>query len=204
MAQEFAWGDGERVMFLGDGNTEDPQGYAQLVPAMVTARYAERKIEYLTRGVGGNRIGDLLGRLGRDVLDNTPNPTWIIISIGLNDVESERIGTPIGRFRDYYRELLLRLKDTKATLVCCTTTVDGEELTNERNLALQKYNDAIREIAFAEGAQVVDVNAVFLEAIRQAQARDPNFRFTLDGVHLNSYGHYLLAFALLASLHFAV
>ena len=204
MAQEFAWQDGARVMFIGDSITEDPLGYAQLVPAMVTARYPDRRIEYMIRGVGGNHIGHLIDRLDRDIFDNNPNPNWIIVSIGLNDSGGERIGTPLGRFRDYYHELLLRLLGTKATLVCCTTTVDGEELENARNQTLQGYNEAIREIAFTHGAQVADINAAFHEAIRLAQSRTPAIHFTTDGVQPNNYGSYLLAFTLLRTLHFSV
>ena len=204
MALDFDWQDGERVMFLGDSIMEDPQGYIRLVPAMVTARYPERLIDFSLRGIGGNRIGDLLERLDRDILDSEPAPSWISIGVGLNDVEARGIGTPLGRFREAYRELLLRLADTKAKLVCLTTTVRGEELDSADNKALAGYNEAIREIAFAQGAQVVDVQAAFQDAIRRAQARDPDFRFTVDGVHLNASGNALLTLTLLKGIHFAL
>ena len=204
MAQDFVWNDGERVMFIGDSLTEDPQGYTRLVPAMVTARYPELAIDYSPKGVGGNRIGDLLERLNRDVLDSDPLPSWISISIGLNDVQQDAAGTPPGRFRELYDALLLRLLKTKATLVCLTTTVLSEDPDTGLNRMLEPYNDAIRDIAFARGAQVVDVNAIFQDAIRRAQSRHPNFRYTTDGMHLNTYGSYLLAMTLLNALHFSL
>ncbi|MHB9133064.1 MAG: SGNH/GDSL hydrolase family protein [Armatimonadota bacterium] len=203
MAQDFIWQDGERVMFIGDSTMEDPQGYTRLVPTMVTARYPERAITYIPRGVGGNRIGDLLERIDRDILNGSPLPTWIVIDIGINDVQDgANTGTPLGRFRELYSALLQRLKDTGANLMCLTTTVIGEELGNEMNRKLVGYNDAIREIAFQQGAQVVDVNTVFQDAIRRAQARNPNFRYTTDGRHLDAYGQYLVAEILLGALHF--
>lgn len=204
MALDFSWQDGERVMFLGDSITEDPQGYTRLVPALVTARYPERVIEYYQRGVGGNRIGDLSERLERDVLNVMPQPSWISISIGLNDVYHNGTGTPLGRFRELYSEILQRLKMTNATLMCLTTTVLGEELQNEQNQKLAGYNDAIRAVAFEQGAQVVDMNAVFQQAITRAQMRNPNFRYTTDGMHMNVYGSNLMAETLLNALNFSL
>ncbi|HEY3376555.1 MAG TPA: SGNH/GDSL hydrolase family protein [Armatimonadota bacterium] len=201
MAQDFVWQDGERVMFIGDSLTEDPDGYTRLVPLLVTARYPERAIDYRPRGVGGNRIGDLLERINRDVFDNDPPPSWIGVSIGLNDVQHESSGTPPGRFRDSYEALLLRLEETKAKIMCFTTTVLSEELDNAQNAALEPYNTAIRDLAFAHGADVADMHTAFQEAIRNAQAHNPGIRFTTDGEHLTDYGRYLMSLVLLRALH---
>ena len=204
MAQEFTWHDSERVMFLGDSITEDAEGYARLVPALVTARYPELYIVYQPRGVGGNRVGDLLERLDRDVFTSEQMPTWISISIGVNDVWQGATGTPLGRFRDLYTALLERLHDTGARLACFTTTVISEELADDKNAALTGYNNAIREIAFAQGAEVVEMYDTFIDALRRAQARDPAFRFTTDGVHMNDAGRYLMTLTLLKALHFTL
>jgi lysophospholipase L1-like esterase len=204
MTLDFSWADGERVMFIGDMVTEDPLGYTRLIPAMVTARYPERRIEYYPRGVGGNRVGDLLERLEPDLLGNLHRPTWVSVSIGLNDVREGAAGTPLGRFEELYAALLERLLEWKARLVCLTTTVKGENLDNADNRALVAYNEAIRAIAFRHGADVVDVNQAFHAAIRNAQAVNPDFRYTIDGMRLNAYGNYLLAFIMLQSLNFSL
>ncbi len=204
MALDFSWQDGDRVLFLGDSLTEDAQGYARLVPDMVTARYPERHIVFIPRGVGGDRISELSGRLDRDVFDNDPLPNWITVSLGINDVFHEASGTQIGRFRALYDEILKRLLASKARLLCLTTTVIGEELENKSNTILAQYNDAIREIAFANGAMVVDMNVAFHDALQRAQARTPDFRYTTDGVHMNSYGSLLMAMTLLKALHFSL
>ncbi|MHB0935644.1 MAG: GDSL-type esterase/lipase family protein [Armatimonadota bacterium] len=204
MALDFSWVDGDRVMFIGDMVTEDPLGYTRLIPAMVTARYPERRIEYYPRGVGGNRVGDLVERLESDLLGNMPSPSWVGVSIGLNDVQQGATGTPPGRFQELYAELLERLATWKARVVCMTTTVKGEDLQNEDNQRLMIYNDAIRTVAFQHGADVVDVNQAFHVAIRQAQAVNPDFRYTIDGERLNVYGNYLLAFVILQSLNFSL
>lgn len=203
MALEFVWQDGERVLFINDEATESPEGFTRLVPGMITARYPERNIAYDPRPVGGDRLPEVLGRLDRDILrEPLPPPSRIIVALGLNDARDVATGTPLGRFRDLYHELMTRLRDTGAIVMACTTTVLSEELDSEDNQRLVGYNDAIREIAFAHQAQVVDVNAVFREAIHRAKARNPDFRYTVDGVHLDVYGHYLLALTLLGALHF--
>ena len=204
MPMDFSWQDGERVLFLGDIVTEDPLGFTRLLPAMVSARYPERNIEYLLRGAGGNRIGDVAARLPHDLLELIPPPSWIGVSIGLNDVWDGSTGTPLGRFIELYHELLTRLQDTNASIACMTTTVRGEDLDNDLNKTLVGYNEAIAAVAFEHGAQVVHVNLVFQEAIRRAQERNPDFRYTIDGVRLNVYGNYLLTETLLQALHFAL
>jgi lysophospholipase L1-like esterase len=204
MALDFSWADGERVMFIGDSVTDDALGYTRIIPAMVTARYPERRIEYYARGAGGNRIGDLLMRLAPDLLGAMPRPTWISVSIGLNDVWDGTTGTPLGRFRELYVELLLRLKEWKVRLVCMTTTVKGEDLNSKDNQTLIGYNDAIRAIAFEHDAEVVDINQAFHDAIRRAQGINPDFRYTIDGVRLNVYGNYLMAVAILQSLNYSL
>ncbi|HEX2952260.1 MAG TPA: SGNH/GDSL hydrolase family protein [Armatimonadota bacterium] len=204
MALDFTWQDGDRVMFIGDSITEDPQGYTHLVPTMVTARYPDRQIEYFPRGMGGNRIGDIFERIEGDILGNEQPPTWIALSLGINDVWHGATGTPPGRFRDLYDAMITQLSATKAAIACMTTTVIGEELDNEQNTALGSYNDIIREVAAARGAQLIDVNAAFRNAIQLAQARNPRFRFTTDDVHLNTYGQYLMSMVILASLNFAM
>jgi len=204
MALDFSWGDGERVMFIGDILTEDPLGYTRLIPPMVTARYPERQIEYYPRGTGGNRIGDIIERLNSDLLGNLQRPTWVSVSVGLNDIQEGAAGTPPGRFRELYATLLEQIAEWKANIVCLTTTVKGEDLDNKDNRLLIKYNEVIRAVAFEHGADVVDVNQAFHVAIRNAQAVNPDFRYTIDGERLNVYGNYLLAFTLLQSLNFSL
>ncbi len=138
------------------------------------------------------------------MFDSNPLPNWITVSIGLNDAFHEASGTYIGRFRELYDELLQRLLDTKAKLVCLTTTVLGEELENKQNKILAQYNDAIREIAFAHHALVVDMNEAFQDAIRRALAHNPDFRYTTDGMHMNEYGNELMTMTLLKALNFSL
>ena len=204
MALDFSWHDGERVMFIGDAITEDPQGYTRIIPAMVTARYPERRIAYYPRGGGGNRIGDLLERLERDILGDLRTPTWVSMSVGLNDVWDSGTGTPLERFQQLYETMILRLLDWKSTVVCLTTTLKGEDLNSPDNQRLVGYNEAIRAIAFKYRVGVIDINRIFQTAIQQAQSVHAPFHYTDDGTRLNAYGHYLMTAAILGALHYAL
>ncbi len=204
MALSFSWGNGDHVLFLGDTVLDDPMGYPRLIAAMVTAQYPERAISFEVRALGGDRLPEVLGRLGDDLLGWHPRPTRIVVALGSNDIWDGAAGTPIGRFRALYAALLARLRDLQAHLLCLTTTLYGEELENPTNQAMAVYNEAIREIAFAHGADVVDVNQAMREALRQARAATPTFRYTVDNLHLNVYGHFLVALAVLQALNFSL
>lgn len=204
MTLDFRWQDGDRVLFLYDAHADDPLGYAHVIPTMVTARYPERFIDYFPRPVGGNRVGDVLGHVDHDILGNDPPPTWIVIDLGMNDVMHNGTGTPLGRFQDAYRTLLMRLAQTKANLICLTTTVIGEELDDAKNRAAVGYNEAILNLGFAQGADVIDINAAFRDTLRRAQARNPDIRFTKDDLRLNVYGLYLETMLILKGVAFAL
>ena len=147
---------------------------------------------------------EVLGRLGADLLGWQPRPTQIVVALGLNDVWDGASGTPLGRFRELYSELLTRLGDLQAHLLCLTTTVHGEDPHTRENQALAGYNESIREIAFEHHADVIDVHQALREAITSVQVVNPAFRYTVDGVSLNVYGHFLVALAVLQALNFSL
>lgn len=192
--------DGQRFAFVGDSITEADPGYARLTAAMLGALYPDRQIEYIYAGVGGNRVTDLLERIGRDVLDHQPD--WISISIGINDVwhsfHPGLTGVPLADFQPQLRQLLDEIAArSQARLVLMTPTVIGEELTNDENRQLAPYVEVIRAEATARKAILCDTHAAFRRAIAAAAGRR---RFTTDGVHLNPVGNALMAQTLLAAL----
>ena len=81
------------VLFQGDSITDagrlrdDPEhmggGYAALAAAWFSARFPERRVRFLNRGISGNRTADLRARWQRDCIDLRPD--WVSILIGIND-----------------------------------------------------------------------------------------------------------------------
>lgn len=111
---------GTTVLFYGDSITdasrdrENPwhmgHGYAKKVADIYNALYPESKVKFFNRGVGGDRLSDLLERYDGDVLPVRPD--FVSVLIGINDTwrryDSGLIVTA-DEFEKEYRYLLERL-----------------------------------------------------------------------------------------------
>ena len=93
----FSYGNGYPIFIASDLYRQDPNEY-----------------EILNRGIGGNRIVDLLARIKRDVWNE--NPDVISILVGVNDVWHEiqnNNGVEIDRFEKQLNCLASFLKQIK-------------------------------------------------------------------------------------------
>ncbi|MGC8862020.1 MAG: SGNH/GDSL hydrolase family protein [Armatimonadota bacterium] len=189
--------DGQKIVFLGDSITAAPEGYVKVVENMIAALAPDIRVECINAGVSGNKVGDLLERIGDDAIVHDPD--WITVSIGINDVWHGVNGTPIELFRQRYDELVRRLAEqTVARLALFTTTVIGEDLESQANRLLVPYNDFIRETAVRRKALLVPMNEQFHRAIAARQkVAGVDLHFTTDGVHMNPAGNCLMAVTLL-------
>jgi len=189
--------DGHKIVFLGDSITAASEGYVKVVEHMIGALAPDIRVTCVNSGVSGNKVGDLLERIGGDAIAHDPD--WITVSIGINDVWHGINGTPIDLFKELYDELVRRLSDqTVARLALFTTTVIGEDLESHANRLLIPYNDFIRETAARHKALLVQMNEQFQKAIAARQKVAGNdLHFTTDGVHMNPVGNCLMAVTLL-------
>ena len=188
--------DGQKIVFVGDSITAAPEGYVCAFERLVAAVAPDVRVTCINAGINGNKVGDLLERIGDDVI--THDPDWIAISIGINDVWHGVNGTPIDLFQDRYDELVRRLTNqTVAKLALFTTTVIGEDLDCEANRRLVPYNDYIRETAIKRKALLTPMNEEFFKAITAWQKHGGNdLHFTTDGVHMSPIGDCLMAVTL--------
>lgn len=190
--------DGQKIVFLGDSISEAADGYVRVVEDMIHAIAPDLRITCINAGVSGNKVGDMLERMGEDVIAHDPD--WITVSVGINDVWHGFNGTPIDVFRRKYDEMVRRLGDqTVARLALFTTTVIGEDLESEANRRLIEYNDFIRETATKRKALLVPMNEAFHKALSAWHRVGDELRFTTDGVHMTPMGNYLMALTLLRS-----
>ena len=189
--------DGQRIVFVGDSITAAPEGYVRVFEHLVAALVPDVRVTCINAGVGGNKVGDLLERIGGDVI--THDPDWITVSIGINDVWHGVNGTPIGLFKERFDELVRRLTNqTVAKLALFTTTVIGEDLESQANRLLIPYNDFIRETAIRRKALLVPMNEEFHKALSAwRKIGGDDLRFTTDGVHMNPIGDCLMAVTLM-------
>lgn len=186
---------GQKIVFVGDSITEPLDGYFGATQHLISALAPDLQLTYINAGIGGNKVQDLLDRIGDDVIAHDPD--WITISIGINDVWHGINGTPLPLFTDKYEELVRRLKNqTVAKLALFTTTVIGEDLENEPNNMLIAYNDFIRETAGKHNHLLVPQNEAFYKAISAWHKIGQELKFTTDGVHMTPDGDCLMALTL--------
>ena len=205
--QRITLQEGERIIFLGDSITElgdRPGGYVTLVRDSLAGRYPDLGIEVIGAGVDGNKVPDLEERLDRDVLYQFP--TIVVVYIGINDVWHSILdlgGTPVDRYEQGLRDILLRIGDSGARALLCTPTVIGEKHdgTNPLDDMLEEYAEINRRIARELGIIIVDLRKVFLRYLRDHNLENiEDGMLTYDGVHLTSEGNRLVAGELLKIL----
>lgn len=135
------------------------------------ARSLGGRVQVFNRGYPGDRVADGLRRWGA-----APPADLVILMYGTNDADPARRNgvVPLEQFRREYAALIDRSRRGGAQVVVllppARRTGDG---------LLQTYRDAIRGIAVARGAMVIDTRDI-LPARASA---------TTDGVHLNPAGY---------------
>src|SRR5712691_10847955 len=97
----FAFQDGQTVLFIGDSITYCDRrgaaapfgtGYVKAAIDLITARYPERRLQFVNEGISGNTVQDLRGRWETDVVAHRPD--WLSIKIGINDLHRALDETP--------------------------------------------------------------------------------------------------------------
>ena len=192
---------GERILFLGDSITElgvKPNGYVALVQEQLSTQYPELGIEIIGAGISGNKVTDLLQRLGNDVIER--KPTIVFIYIGINDVWHWALpnhkGTTKEEFEGVLREIVARIRYSGAEVVLCTPSVIGEKFdrTNPQDPMVEEYCAISRKIAFDRRIRLCDLRKAFIAYLTEnnKENREKNI-LTTDGVHLNDAGNRLVA-----------
>ena len=212
------------VVFLGDSITEnatskkgDTLNFAN--GSMQVAKYTGfitqlkesvgEDIELIGRGIGGDKVSNLLERYKEDVL--SLNPDIVFIYIGINDVWHKYdfgTGTDIIFYENGLRKIIGDLKNNGARVILCTPTVIGENkgeftLVNKfkdietmeiMNGDLDAYSDVIRKLSFELDTDLIDLREVFMNYISENNLNnEPAGITTSDGVHLNDQGNKLIA-----------
>ena len=189
-----------RVLFQGDsitdgnrGRNEDPNhilghGYCFIIAAQYGARFPERRLTFLNRGVSGNKVTDLAARWQKDTLDLKPDVLSILI--GIND--SGRV--PLEDYEQVYDRLL---EDAKATnpnihFILCEPFYlpkEGHQEGDGRDQEVRKRQAIVARLAEKHHAALVKLQKVFDDASKRAPAQ----YWVWDAVHPTYSGHQLIA-----------
>ncbi|GGJ12174.1 lipase [Alicyclobacillus cellulosilyticus] len=197
------------VLFQGDSITDcgrrrdQPDdlgfGYAALVAAWFTARYPEKRVRFLNRGISGNRVRDLQARWREDCIDLRPD--WVSILIGINDTwrrYDRSDPTSVEAFAAGYRDILRRTREELgANLILLEPFVlPVPEDRKQWREDLDPKIHAVRELAREFGALYVPLDGLFAQA---SAGTDPAL-WAPDGVHPSLAGHALIARAWLLAV----
>ena len=193
--------NGDRIVFFGDSITEqgmNPNGYITLIKNELNARHPERKIDIVGAGISGNKVPDLLQRVGDDIIDI--RPTVVVIYIGINDVWHWALpghrGTPKDQYEADLREVIARIKYAGAKVILCTPSVIGERSDgkNPQDAMLDEYADIDRKIVLDLGIHLCDLRKTFIDYLKVHNKEEKEKGvLTVDGVHLNDEGNKLVA-----------
>ena len=194
---------GEKVLFIGDSITDCGRrdahaplghGYVRKITELITAKYPERQITYVNKGIGGDIVEGLESRWDIDVIDEKPE--WLSVKIGINNA-SRQYGEGVSA-ADYlpiweacYRRILTRAKtELGASLFLFEIFYVAEDVDTPRPLDVDAYNASIHRLAEEFDARLISTSTAFESAVA---ARPGALWTTQDGVHPNAEGHTLMA-----------
>lgn len=189
--------DGNRVKTnVWDLNHQMGHGYASIINSTLGARYPEKGLEFINRGISGNRIADLYGRWKEDVLNFRPDVLSILI--GINDSEFSRVhstGSEPDRFEKIYRILLDEARDINPDMQLvllepfALPVGDKVEIYDEMMNYLSPLQQKVKMVAEDYRAIFIPLQDKFNEL---AEKYSPDY-WIWDGVHPTVCGHQIIA-----------
>ena len=187
--------DGETVAFLGDsitqlGGWQWPYiGYIHLVHDGLKTKGIN--IKFIRAGISGHHSTQMLKRQKKDVLDKKPQ--WMFLCTGANDMAFK---IPMDTFRKNIDQMVKNAQNAGIKVVLMTSV--PRENSVERNKKLKPYIDFVRTYAKENKICFVDVNKALEDEGKSAVfASMKGIKFSYDGVHLNGFGHIVMASAIL-------
>lgn len=179
-----------------DGNHQMGHSYAYIVNGILGSRYPEKNLEFVNRGVSGNRIVDIYARMEPDIIELKPDV--LSIMVGINDIPSDWNGvrgTSPEKYEMIYRQLL---KETKAALpkvhlILCEPVI-FPVCKQSRDYALCEqavcsFGQVVRRLAEEFSAELLLLQEEFEN---RYQMREPEY-WSWDGIHPTENGHGVIA-----------
>jgi lysophospholipase L1-like esterase len=192
----------DTILFTGDSitdcgrNREDAKnlgfGYAAFAAAQLQLLSASPELKIFNRGISGNRVRDLLGRVQADLLDLKPD--IISILIGINDTwrrYDRNDATNADAFEKDYRTILEKIRsELDAQVILLEPFL--LHVPDDRHAWREDVNpkiDVVRKLAVEFETELIPLDGIFAEAATTA----PAAFWAHDGVHPSAAGHALIA-----------
>lgn len=179
-----------------DLNHQMGHGYAYIVNSTLGAKYPEKNLKFINRGISGNRVADLYARWIEDSINIKPDILSILV--GINDCEQLRYygkGSDAVRFEKIYRLLLDEAKECNPDIKLVLMEPFGlpvgerEEKPDEMFSLLKGYQEATKRVAEDYGAIFIPLQEVFNEL---SEKYSPDY-WSWDGIHPTVCGHGIIA-----------
>jgi lysophospholipase L1-like esterase len=181
--------DGGRQRSGSDYNHIMGQDYGYIIASQVGSQFPERNINFINRGISGNKISDLAARWQKDTLDLKPN--LLSILVGINDMQGN---VSIDQYEQTYDKLLA---DTTAALPGVKIVLGDPFLLpvgkwkdnyEAHRADVQKRQEVVARMAGKYHAAIVHYQTALDEACLLA----PADHWSWDGIHPTYAGHGLM------------
>src|SRR5258706_8742126 len=175
-----------------------------MVRNFLVARYPERNLTIVNKGIGGNTVRNLDSRWETDVIAEKPD--WLSVCIGINDVWRHFDGqsqqaVPLDEYQTTLRRLLKRAQDaTGAKLILAEPYIVEPNRNDMMRRLMDVYGQTVCGIAAEFNAVLVRTQ----EAFDEAMTTTPGLFWAPDRIHPEGPGHAILALAFLRALDFAL
>ena len=198
-----------KIVFLGDSITQQAEDFEDGFISLIRQNLVQDKFELVGKGIGGNKVSDLLTRYKSDVIDL--NPDIVFIYIGINDVWHKYdfgTGSDIDLYEKGLRTIISDIKSLGSKIVLCTPTIIGEntgdfvlgnqfkdvETMEKMNGDLDTFSEVVRKLSNEYETELLDLRKIFMDYLAENNINnDAAGILTTDGVHLNEQGNKLIA-----------
>jgi len=191
---------GDKVSFMGDSITQQG-GYVRLAAYVLKSAYPELKLpQFVNAGISGQKAENMEPRFEKD-MKLADKPAWVFINVGINDVwhrlAKEHDPAVLAAYKENVARMVDKARSAGARAVLLTPTIIQEDPVSDGNKRLPMYADAMKSVAAEKKCALVDLHAMFLQAIAKKPA---GLRLTGDGVHMGPYGDSIMAIGVLRAM----
>lgn len=206
--------DHDKILFIGDSITDvtfnrrmNRQIGGKDVYCLQVARTLKKRYKGLTffyKGIASNRTYHIYDRLTKDCVQLKPDV--IVMLIGVNDAWEHYVPEqypPLLRpmephMKEIYRRIKAELPNTKLAVIL-PFLIDAVPEKTSFHTVLDEFRATLRELAETNADEIIDMQQVYNE---EQKKTDPKL-LARDGVHPTSYGHSILANAVLQAFESA-
>ncbi|MHC2069537.1 rhamnogalacturonan acetylesterase [Bremerella sp. T1] len=176
------------IYLLGDSTvTDQPRepwnSWGQMLP-----RFFGPEVAVANHAESGESIkGSLRARRVKKVLTSLKPGDYVLVQFGHNDMK-DKAPDALAKYKMNYEQLVEDVRSRGATPVLITSM---ERKAGVKQLTLQGYPDAVRDVAKAKDVALIDLQTTSV-TLYKALGDQLGAAFQ-DGTHHNAYGSYLLA-----------